>query len=97
MSPQQKNEMTLDTRMKALYVMLIRATEMAAVASFQLTALLDALDEKGVINKEEVIQTSRRLGGPSMKAIRDMAFGVESELDSIISSKEDAENQSVPK
>jgi hypothetical protein len=75
--------------MKALYVMLIRATEMAAMASFQITALLDALHEKGVIDKNEVIGSARTMGAPSMRAIRDMAFGVESEIDDIISATED--------
>ena len=79
---EQKNrELSIDTKVKGLYAMLVRATELAALSSFQVIALLDTLEEKGIIDKKEVMEHANNMSGPSLQTIRDMAYYAEEDLE----------------
>jgi len=80
-SKAQEERDNLDLRLKGNYAMLIRATELAALASFQTLALLEDLHAKGVINKEEVMAKANGYSEVALQKLRDMAFYAEAEID----------------
>jgi hypothetical protein len=65
---------------KALYVMMLRATQIAFSTSFFQNALIEELDRKGLIDKTKVEIDAQALGYNVMKDVNEMADKMETDL-----------------